>query len=369
MSGECERAVWVEQGRFGLVFQGPIVSRNPVTSEPFDCVANIIRIIEETYDDFDYFVLSTWEGQPEFPFEDSKLLKLYGPDTITGSDRTGFPLNNGPRKIVSSHRGVQAMKASGEADFVLVFRTDTYADLRGFPGAIRSCTDRHDAYRRVDQKSFLHFQYLSLLNPYFATDFFLSGHIDDVERYLAANVTHLDLRFRPLKLIDVDWFIKYMYEHLSKYFEYPEYFNFPSIAKRGEVYPGVLVRYPTRFIDYWDDIVRHAIAPMPRGVSRTLEWRGVAAGQNKHFVDHVYLEEWDGVRERWLDAARERDLQIYAYDDAGADYDHAAWYMLDRYLVAKGSQYSDSFRTALLGYQNKVVAASGAAKADIRQAG
>lgn len=373
--GERNSADSVKNGRFGLVFQGPIVSRNPVTSELFDCIPNITRIIRETYDAFDYFVLSTWAGQPEFPLEDRKFLKIYGEDTITGLDRNGFPLNNGPRKIVSSQRGVEALRASGEAEFVLVFRTDTYADLRGFAAAIRSYNQRHDAYRRVDQKSFLHFQYMSLGVPYFATDFFLSGHIDDVFRYLQTNIKHLDIRFRPLKLIDVDWFIKYMYEHLSEHFDYPEYFNFPNIIKRGEVRPGVPVRYPAGFVKYWQDIVYHAVAPMPAAVSTTLEWRGEPKGVSKGPAKRIMLEEWDGVRGRWLDAARERGLQSYDYDDDGAPFDHAVWYMLDRYLVVKGSTYSDGFRTAMVGYQNKMLAdaptraAGGPDDAVIRQAG
>ncbi len=345
-------------GKFALVFQGPVVSKNPRTSEVFDCWPNIIRIMEETRDEFDAFVVSTWEGQPDTDYRDDKLVKVFGPDTITGADRTGFPLNNGPRKIVSSHRGVEAVQKLGDIDYVLVFRTDTYADLRGFAEAIRSYARRHDAYTRVDQKAFLHFQYISLMFPYFATDFFVAGHVDDVARYLGANVRHLDLRFRPLKLIDVDWFIKYAYEHLSRYFDYPEYFSFPFVAKGGEIRPGITVRYPTRFIEFWQDIVRHAIAPMPARIGQTLEWRGTRvnyAGPDGEVGDGpgalppggrnelVWLEQWDAVREDWLAAARERGLDIYAYDDGGAPYDHAAWYMLDRYLIVKGSPYSAGF--------------------------
>ena len=361
--------------RFGVVIQGPLVSRNAVTKDPFDCVPNVIRLIRENYDQFDLFLLSTWDGQPAVPFEDPKFLRIYGEDTITGADRTGFPLNNGPRKIVSSHRGVKALHELGAVDFVLVMRTDTYVDLRGFADAIRSYTNRHDAYRRVDQKSFLHFEYMVLTNPYFATDFYLSGHIDDVLRYLQANVTHLDLRFRPKGLIDVDWLIKYMYEHLTKYFDYPEYFNFPVVAKRGQVLPDLPVSYPTGFLAYWNDVTLHAVAPMPSQVPRSLEWRGVALGQNKHYHDRVGLEGWDDVRGRWLEAARERGLANYAYDDGGAPYDHAAWYMLDRYLVAKGSEYSPELRAAITGYQHQAIlqsataAAERAAKAGARQAG
>jgi len=327
-------------GKFGLVIQGPIISQD------FDCRENLHRIVNDFHGYFDAIVLSSWEGQPNPGLTHPKVSSIFGSDAITGFDRTGCPLNNGPRKIVSSHRGVRALKERGDIDYVFVFRTDTYADLSLIPETIREYTDRHFDYNKVEQKSFLHFMHMSLMYPYFATDFFIAGHIDDVDRYLSTNITHLDIRFRPYQLVDVDWLIKYMYEHVTNYFNYPEYYNFPFVYKHGILREGVHGAYPTKFIDYWQNMTLHVLAPLPRNFASTLVWRTRTPYRNEiklsgQYNELVWLEDWDNVRENWLESCQRAAITLYDYADGGKNYDHALHYMFDRYMIIKGSSFNE----------------------------
>ncbi|MDA9976240.1 hypothetical protein N9F34_05500, partial [Alphaproteobacteria bacterium] len=311
----------MRDGKFGLVIQGPIVSRD------FDCRENLHRLVDEFSGSFEAIVLSTWGGQPDPCLTHPKVFSIFGPDTITGLDRTGRPLYNGPRKHVSSHRGVRYLKEHSDVDFVLVVRTDIYADLSIIPPLIRAYTEKHSDYERVQQKSFIHFLNMSLILPYFATDFFIAGHVDDIDRFFTATVTHLDIKFRANGLIDVDWLIKYMYEHVQKYFDYPEYFNFPVVNKNGLLIDGVFGVYPTKFIDYWQDLTRYVLAPMPREFASTLVWRTKVPYRNEvkftgAFNEIIWLEDWDNVREDWLGSCRRVGISLYDYDDGGRDYDH-----------------------------------------------
>lgn len=330
--------------KFAVVFQGPIFSNNPKTGVLFHCLENIKEMVETFSNEVDLFVVSTWIGQTLDGYEHPKLKVVFNEDTITGSDATGAPLNNGPRKIVSSYKGVEAVSKFSDCEFVLVIRTDTAVNLEGVAKKFMEYNAKYNDYKKVNQKSFLHFLYMNMDRPYFATDFFIAGHVDDLLRFLSSNLKYLSIRFRPNKLIDVDWFIKYSYDHLSKFFQYPKYFNFPVIHKPLSYLNSSKV-YPHDFVEYWNEITRHSVAPMPEQVFASIKWRGRKYGKTKHFKnkpDHdryISLEGWDDVRGRWLLAAKERGISHYEYYNTGS-YNHAEWYMIERYLFIEGSSYS-----------------------------
>lgn len=167
---------------FGLVIQGPLRSRGvngEGTRETYDCVQNILDLIENTSPFFGEVLVSTWED--EDPVQLDKL-EVAGA-RIVQSPRLDQEADGASRfrQYVTSLAGIDAL--ADEMDYACKVRTDQSFDIPRFCAQLLDANEHHRDYLALGRKGFIQALFISLRRPFGLSDFALAGHRSELRDF------------------------------------------------------------------------------------------------------------------------------------------------------------------------------------------
>lgn len=324
---------------FGLVIQGPVTHRG------FDGRDNIARLVDDFGQRFKAIVLSTWEGELDPGLTAGNFHAVFSRDTTPTTSRDGIPLRNRVRQMFSTKAGIDRIRQLGGVDYVIKIRTDLHADLNVLCDHVLHCERNFSDFTVVGQKNFIFTPSMQCEGPYLTGDVMFAGHIDDFENFVLATLETQDEVFRPSKnLPENDMILKHLYRNIRPVLNVPDYMNFAMIGKKAPPVP-----YPKGLLEYWAEVVRHSLSPMPRRLFETARFRGGGSPMNVQSIRRIDFETWVDVRADLLAHMASRVDGWYDMD--AEEFDHVYFYYLEKAVEMAGVALSGDFRLALRDYR------------------
>lgn len=324
---------------FGLVIQGPVTHRG------FDCRHNIARLVEDFGRRFEAVVLSTWEGELDPGLTAGNFYALFSRDTTPTKAREGIPLRNRVRQMLSTKLGIDRIRQLGGVDYVIKIRTDLHADLDVLCDHVLYCERNFSDFSAIGQKNFIFTPPMQAEGPYLTADVMFAGHIDDLENFVLATLETQEDVFRPWQnLPESDMILRHLYRNIRPVLGIPDYLNFALVRKNKPAVP-----YPKGLLEYWAEVVRHSLAPMPRQLFDTATFRDGASLMNMLSDRRIDFETWVDVRHDFLAYMASRVDGWYDMD--AEEFDHAYFYYLEKAVEMAGVTLPHDLRRALSDYR------------------
>ena len=277
--------------KIGIVIQGPINSRG------FDSTTTIKRNIEEylVRPSVAHIVVSIWKGE-KFTYSHPKVTVLHN------TPPTGRDITNRRRQWFSTLQGIRQLQKHKTITHVLKIRTDQYVPsgtvefMSTFytPKNLKAYQD-DPAWKSEIVREPLLFSSVYRMFPFFITDFYFAGHIDDIVRLMENNLAFGEHIFQLTP--EVDLLLRHLYK-TDKDFpltRLERYMNVRSLIKAAPAH---------KIWQYWDAMHRLYFGCFPKSVFAKVTWRGmkwtdfqdqrIGAVKSQHTVDTYFdfTPEW-----------------------------------------------------------------------------
>jgi len=171
--------------KFGLVIQGPLTSSGLTgagTRETFDCMPNILQLVNSHAAAFGEIVVSTWEDEDQGKLA---ILEAAGVRVIRNAPLTSEMSHAAKmRQYVSTLSGIEAL--SNGLDYVCKVRSDQSFDVARFCVELLEANSCYRDFLVLGRRGFIQGLFLSLRRPFGLSDFAIVGHLDEVRAFYIA---------------------------------------------------------------------------------------------------------------------------------------------------------------------------------------
>ncbi|MBA3723793.1 MAG: hypothetical protein H0W89_02755 [Candidatus Levybacteria bacterium] len=248
--------------KIGVVIQGPIISQG------FDSTSTIKRNIEEylQHPSVAHIVVSIWKGE-RFTYSHPKITVLHN------TPPTGRDINNRRRQWISTLQGTQYLKRRTAVTHVLKIRTDQYVPsaIIDFMSSFYIPKNLKIYYKDPDWKSEivnepLLFSSAYRISPFFVTDFYFAGHIDDIVRLMKNNLAFSGHIFQLAP--EVDLILKHLFKTDAD-------FALTRVERYTDVRSLITAASSHKIWEYWYAVHRLYFGCFPKSVFSKVTWRGM----------------------------------------------------------------------------------------------
>jgi hypothetical protein len=271
--------------KIGIVIQGPIHSQG------FDSATTIKRNIEEylRHPSIDHIVASIWKGE-QFTYSHPKVTVLHN------TPPTGRDVNNRRRQWLSTYQGTRQLQKHAAITHVLKIRTDQYVPastidfMSSFyvPKNLKLYKEDPAWKSEIFQEPLL-FSSVYRTFPFFVTDFYFAGHVDDMLRLMESNLAFGAHIFQLAP--EVDLILKHLFRTdgdfpLTRYERYMDMRRYINAAPSHKIWR------------YWHALHRLYFGCFPKSVFSKVTWRGMkwtdfhdqrlGEARAKHIVDTYF---------------------------------------------------------------------------------
>lgn len=248
--------------KIGVVIQGPI------NSQGFDSTSTIKRNIKGylQHPCVSSIVVSIWKGE-QFTYSHPKVKILHN------TPPTGRDINNRRRQWFSTLRGSQYFKKHTSVTHVLKIRTDQYipsstVDFMCSFYAPKNLEvyQKDPAWKSEIFQEPLVFSSAYRIFPFFVTDFYFAGHIDDMLRLMQHNLAFGGHIFQ--RTPEVDLILKHLFKTDR---------NFPltRLERYTDVRSLINATPAHNTWQYWYAMHRLYFGCFPKSVFSKVIWRGM----------------------------------------------------------------------------------------------
>ena len=271
--------------KIGIVIQGPI------NSQGFDSTTTIKQNIEEyvRHPSVAHIVVSIWKGE-QFTYSHPKVTVLHN------TPSTGRDVNNRRRQWFSTLRGTRDLQKHTTITHVLKIRTDQYVPtstidfMSSFyvPKNLKIYTE-DSAWKTEIVREPLLFSSVYRIFPFFVTDFYFAGHIDDIVCLMENNLALGGHIFQLAPEVDL------ILKHLLKT---DRDFPLTRIERYMDMRSLIDASHHHKIWRYWYTMHRLYFGCFPKSVFSKVTWRGmkwtdfqdqrIGAVKSQHTVDTYF---------------------------------------------------------------------------------
>ncbi len=248
--------------KIGVVIQGPIMSQG------FDSTAIIKRTIEEyiKHPSVGHIVVSLWKGE-RFSYTHTNVTIIYN------TPPTGRDIFNRKRQWFSTLQGIKHLQKHKSITHILKIRTDQYVPsmtidfMNSFytPKSLKVYKEDQNWKSEIFQEPLL-FPSVYRIFPFFATDFYFAGYINDVVHLMENNLAFGGHIFQLAPEVDL------ILKHL---FKTDKGFPLTRIERYMDVRSLISAEPSHKIWQYWYTMHRLYFGCFPKSIFSKVTWRGM----------------------------------------------------------------------------------------------